>query len=347
MRQEFKILILKGILFIALLYLFQLNWSVPNSMDSEFLLKILNVIGISSLVFLWIKKTQYKSYQWISTYFFFGISYLIVHFQFPLLHVMGYEAEGFLKTFMWANGYSANKATLISGMGLLGFYIGNTMLKSNFRSTNSLIPKSKMVYNKKIPWILTSGAYVFYILFFASSGSYRSGHYWAGDEHFLSSYFSYLFAAFITAAILVRLYHLRVYDIRSLTLGRYIKFMSSFPLVFTVQTWQDVEKALLSLKPQEENVFFLSPKDMPIFIGIPSFKALEDQAQEKFPHIKLLFILDCGESPGKVLSAFRHGIKNVVYTGNPKYLQALRSIAAQAHCSIFLERPPASLPSPV
>jgi hypothetical protein len=93
----------------------------------------------------------------------------------------------------------------------------------------------------------------------------------------------------------------------------------------TVSTWQEVRDVL---EVCNEPLELISPSNACDYLGVPFFKALEDQARFHYPHKSFDFILDCG-SPGHVMEAFRYGMKKVVYRGGEAYLPALRSMADQ------------------
>ncbi len=92
-----------------------------------------------------------------------------------------------------------------------------------------------------------------------------------------------------------------------------------------MSTWQEVKDVL---ETSDELLELISPPNACDYLGVPFFKALEDQARFHYPHKSFDFILDCS-APGHVMGAFRCGVKKVLYRGDEAYLPALESMADQ------------------
>jgi hypothetical protein len=99
----------------------------------------------------------------------------------------------------------------------------------------------------------------------------------------------------------------------------------------TVSTWQEVKDAL---EVCDSPLELISPSNACDYLGVPFFKALEDQARFHYPHKSFDFILDCN-APGHVMAAFRCGLKRVLYRGDEAYLPALESMADQVGGVIY------------
>ena len=97
-----------------------------------------------------------------------------------------------------------------------------------------------------------------------------------------------------------------------------------------MSTWQEVKGALEVCDGPLE---LISPPNACDYLGVPFFKALEDQARFHYPHKSFDFILDCA-APGHVMAAFRYGLKKVIYKGDKAYLSALKSMADQVGGSL-------------
>ena len=92
-----------------------------------------------------------------------------------------------------------------------------------------------------------------------------------------------------------------------------------------VSTWQEMRDALEAC---DEPLELICPSNACDYLGVPFFKALEDQARFHYPHKSFDFILDC-RAPGHVMAALRCGLKKVVYRGDEAYLPVLESMAEQ------------------
>jgi hypothetical protein len=63
------------------------------------------------------------------------------------------------------------------------------------------------------------------------------------------------------------------------------------------------------------------------YAGPAWFAALIETAKAEFPGSDVTSLLDCGEEPGTVLAAFRHGIRRVRFTGSEAAAMRLLDIA--------------------
>jgi acyl-CoA reductase-like NAD-dependent aldehyde dehydrogenase len=65
------------------------------------------------------------------------------------------------------------------------------------------------------------------------------------------------------------------------------------------------------------------------YAGPAWFAALLEIGRSEFPRCAVTAVLDCGEEPGTVLAAFRHGIRRVRFTGSEAAASRLADIAGQ------------------
>lgn len=73
--------------------------------------------------------------------------------------------------------------------------------------------------------------------------------------------------------------------------------------------------------------------------GTSWFAALGDLVAAEFPDLPLSLTLDCADRPGRVLGALRHGLKSIIFTGDPAAAARLDQIAAQTGAAIRRDRP--------
>jgi hypothetical protein len=76
-------------------------------------------------------------------------------------------------------------------------------------------------------------------------------------------------------------------------------------------------------------------------VGAGWFKAVVESAQAAFPAAAARAILDCGDRPDLAQAAFRHGLKDVCFSGPPAVRRKLAEIAAQFGARLHPHRPPA------
>lgn len=211
--------ILGVILFLScLLYI-----DIPNNLSTQLLSRVLILMSLSTAVFMLYTKKHVKNFKWISILFFFLLSYVIVHFQMQFIHILGFELQNrYLEWFVWASGFSGNKSSIISLFGLLSFYIGFILSKYKPQVSHSK-RHSELKHSNTLLLVLC--AYIFYILFFLTSGSYRSGMYAAGDESSVSVYFFTAFNNMIMAALAIRLYKINLLSDKKYSLVKYIQFI--------------------------------------------------------------------------------------------------------------------------
>lgn len=193
------------------IYLYSIT---PNEIDNGHIGSLLLICGSSSLFFIIYERLQAGRFNWISILFFFLLSYCIVHFQIPILHVFGYEiVEGYFEYFVWGSLDIVNQAVGISTLGLQSFYLGYILFsfkkRKNIAKNHSAAIKYK---NSSTALFLTIGSYLFYFLFYITSGSYKKGYYAVGDQMIISNYFFSAFNLFLPGAIILRLYYINTIE---------------------------------------------------------------------------------------------------------------------------------------
>lgn len=215
-------LFFKIMVFFALFYSFHLFRNVPNGMDVTYMKSIINLMLVSTIIFFIYYFNSAKTISWISILFLFSLSYIIVHFQLPILHSYGFKLNNkYLLKWAWGSKDIVNKSLLISTMGLLAFYAGYALLsgKKYSRNNNKMIKHKSVLYFNLLIYI----SYFLYILFFITSGSYKYGNYAAGDQMSISNYFFSGFNIFLSASILLKLYYIRERNYENISFLDYIK----------------------------------------------------------------------------------------------------------------------------
>jgi len=75
--------------------------------------------------------------------------------------------------------------------------------------------------------------------------------------------------------------------------------------------------------------------------GVLWFRELVALAREAHPGAEAEALLDCGEQPGHVLAALRHGFTRLRFKGTPAQTRKLRAIAGQYGATLISRRPKA------
>ena len=224
---RFTICLLLILLFVVSLirYVFeQGNMNQIFMRDSLFI-----YLGATLLFFYYIKRTQ-KLIPWISILVLFVISYSVVQFQLPLIHVLGFEMKNsYFQWFIWSNKSVPNKSVIISVLGMISFYIGYILLRRKNLDTD--INQSRqsrqfaLLRLNSYYWPILTICYLSYIGFIVTSGSYKYGVYSAGDEMAVSSYFSTVFNNCLLCAIGLRLYYINSLQLKTISFSKYISLM--------------------------------------------------------------------------------------------------------------------------
>lgn len=112
--------------------------------------------------------------------------------------------------------------------------------------------------------------------------------------------------------------------------------------VIIVHSFEQTCAALTSAVELSQGLTLLSAPDAGMQSGPAWFLSLVEQAVEAVPGAKTLHVtalLDCGDTPGCVLAALRHGLTNICFTGSPEALAKLTEIAEKQQAVIVTARP--------
>lgn len=208
----------KSIIFIAFLVLIYFYSILPEEIDKTFQSKIFIIVLISSIVFYFSQRKIINQFGYVNLTNLFVIGYFIVFFQIPFLNYFGFDLNKSMFYFIWVEERVVNKSILISAIGILSFYLGFIFFKK-FPLKQSV----NVIKKESINFLITS-AYICYILFFLSSGSYKSGVYWASDSLFIVTYLSKLFNVFLSAAIINRLSYITSMNLKEISIRIYLSF---------------------------------------------------------------------------------------------------------------------------
>ena len=181
-----NILIYKSILIFNFIILGILFLFCPEEVNKFYIFSCLITVLFSLIVFYRVKIIQTNQFILFSITTFFLLSYIIVHFQIPIIELFGISIKSNIFHFIWTDESIINKSIITSSLGILSFMIGSLILEENIKEQKNIIVKYRT--NKSILFLIVP-TYIFYILFFITSGSYSSGAYYAGDQLGMSNYF--------------------------------------------------------------------------------------------------------------------------------------------------------------
>ena len=221
---RFSICLLLTILFAVSLIRYVIE---PGNMNQIFMRdSLLIYLGATLLFFYYIKRTQ-KLIPWISILVLFVISYSVVQFQLPLIHVLGFEMKNnYFQWFIWGNKSVPNKSVITSVLGMISFYIGYIIIRrKKFDYNINQSKQIRLLRPNSYYWPILTICYLSYIGFIFTSGSYKYGVYAAGDEMAISSYFSTVFNNCLLGAIGLRLYYINSLQLPSISFSKYISLM--------------------------------------------------------------------------------------------------------------------------
>lgn len=77
------------------------------------------------------------------------------------------------------------------------------------------------------------------------------------------------------------------------------------------------------------------------YAGAAWFAEVVRAARRAHPDVRIDAVLDCGDSPGPVLAAFRRSVETVLFTGPPALRQKLEAIAEASGARVEYESAPA------
>ena len=122
-----NILIHKLVLFFNFLILGTLFLFCPEGMNKLFMFLCLIIVLLSLIFFYRIKRKENNKFILFSVTTFFLLSYIIVHFQIPIIELMGISIKSNIFYFIWANESIVNKSVIISSLGIVSFMLGSTL----------------------------------------------------------------------------------------------------------------------------------------------------------------------------------------------------------------------------
>ena len=220
-----KLILLFNFIVLSVLFLF-----CPEDINKPFIFVCLIIVLLSLIIFFIIRRKQKNRFILFSITTFFLISYIIVHFQIPIIELIGISIKSNVFYFIWANESIMNTSVVISSLGILAFMIGSifTEYKNEQHKSNDI----KYRTNKSI-FFLIIPTYIFYILFFITSGSYLEGAYYAGDQLGMSNYFFSAFNVFLSAILITRLYYISLLENKNINIISYLKLFGMPILIIT------------------------------------------------------------------------------------------------------------------
>ncbi|WP_411359032.1 O-antigen polysaccharide polymerase Wzy [Pseudidiomarina salilacus] len=175
---------------------------------------LLAIIALLSILLVFLPRffVSYRSKYRISIFGIFLASYSVVYFWVPIQSLFGIELPSKYYWFVWVDEESSGRALLLSiicfhliNLGNIFFSKNNKLSReSNREEFSEECQSPKGLHVATIEKVLLAFAFVFYLLFLATSGSYLAGQYFAGDAAGINSYYFKLFNVFIGAAIIYR-----------------------------------------------------------------------------------------------------------------------------------------------
>ena len=226
-----NILIYKSILIFNFIILSILFLFCPEEVNKFYIFSCLITVLFSLIVFYRVKIRQTNQFILFSITTFFLLSYIIVHFQIPIIELFGISIKSNIFHFIWTDESIINKSVITSSLGILAFMIGSFILDVNIKEQKNIIVKYRT--NKSILFLIVP-TYIFYILFFITSGSYSSGAYYAGDQLGMSNYFFSAFNVFLSSILITRLYYISLINNQKINFIAYLKLFGMPVLIIVL-----------------------------------------------------------------------------------------------------------------
>lgn len=198
------------------------NWN-----DDIVLNFVLAMVPLGLVIHVIQRKIVFKSYEYFSFSFLFLLSYLIVYFQLAFLKILGIDIIEKLEWFIWADVNNISKPIVIAACGLFAFFLGSSARPKN--KIDGFEPKKNTPIRGTVQ-VLTILAFISYIIFLLTAGSYVFGAY-ARDAGVLSNYAIRLFNIFMFSSICIELHKIFISEKHDLNIRQYLKSFY-FPLVF-------------------------------------------------------------------------------------------------------------------
>lgn len=198
MRREYLVF---GIV-AAFLTLNGLLWLIPEGMNPGFFSVCLMAAALALLAFLIMRHTQSGNENWATLTNLFLLGFIIVHFQLPLMYVLGFTLPKDSFLFLWASEDIANKAVGLSVAGLLSFLLGWSLAHFSFPV---LRWNFKKTYDTNSIKLLFPACLAAYCIFLVTSGDYVRGVYDVHEAGAASKYSLLVFNITLIAALALRL----------------------------------------------------------------------------------------------------------------------------------------------
>ncbi len=96
-----------------------------------------------------------------------------------------------------------------------------------------------------------------------------------------------------------------------------------------IHTLDQAKQALEGAEKSGAEITLQSAPDAIFYAGSKYLLNMFRQAQEAYPHVKAMFILDTGDARAEVISAIQDGHKNIKSSAKPEIRAKLKSIAEQ------------------
>lgn len=106
------------------------------------------------------------------------------------------------------------------------------------------------------------------------------------------------------------------------------------PPVIVIQGLDHARAALSTAAERGIRVVLRSAPGAAAYLGAAVFREIVDQAAADHPNALQAAVLDCGDSPGHALAAFRHGIREVRLEAPPAVRARVADIAQKVGCAL-------------
>lgn len=217
--------LLKTILIVCF-FIALLNYSfTPFSPNQQYQWIMLTLAIIGTLNYIYIRKIKFADFQWISIGIIFILGYFIVFYQLIFFDLLGYSVPERFYVFLWADPSVINKSISISTLGLLAFYLGAIFINNKSKATTHI--QSKIQISTQNIYFTLFLAYIFYIGFFITAGSYSHGEYAAKDALGISNYLYKLFNITLSAAIIIKVSFMTSLNFKELSFRKYLSYFGA------------------------------------------------------------------------------------------------------------------------
>ena len=104
-----------------------------------------------------------------------------------------------------------------------------------------------------------------------------------------------------------------------------------------VETFQDVDAAILE-HASPEGVLLCLPKHAIKTMGMGMISGFQKHIETNHSSWSYRLTVDCQDCSGQALSALRHGMKNILFSGPKASLEKLKNIATQVGAEVLSAR---------